>query len=134
MSEQKVKSNAPWILGLVGFGVSLPQVICSILCAAAAADVAAEAAMTGAGSEAVTTAAAFGTVAVLNLVCTFACFILSFLGKSKFSKITGILLILLGLANIYMCVANFSALGIVGSILFACAGISSCCNAGKIKG
>ena len=44
----KTKSNAPWILGLVGFGLSLPQVICSILCAGAAAGAAAEG---GAGAD-----------------------------------------------------------------------------------
>ena len=42
MSEQKTKSNAPWILGIVGFGLSIPQVVCSILCATAAAQVAQE--------------------------------------------------------------------------------------------
>lgn len=127
MSEQKTKSNAPWILGLVGFALSMPQVICSILCAGAAASVAAEG---GAGAE---NAANAGAVFMLPVICTFVCFILSFLGKSKISVVTGVLLILLGLLDVYACVVNISGLGIAAGICFFCSGISSICNAKKIK-
>lgn len=135
MSEQKTKSNAPWILGIVGFGLSIPQVICSILCAGAAAGIA------GAGSEAAgastaeqaANAGAAGLVFMLPVICTFVCFILTFFGKSKISTVTGVLLILLGLFDVYACVVNFSALGIAAAICFACAGISSICNTKKLK-
>lgn len=135
MSEQKTKSNAPWILGLVGFGLSLPQVICSILCAGAAAGIA------GASSEAagadtaeqMANAGAAGLIFMLPVICTFICFILSFFGKSKISTVTGVLLILLGLFDVYACVVNFSALGIAAAVCFFCAGISSICNTKKLK-
>lgn len=135
MSEQKTKSNAPWILGIVGFGLSIPQVICSILCAGAAAGV------TGAGADlagadaadVAATASAAGLVFMLPVICTFGCFLLSFFGKSKISVVTGVLLILLGLFDVYACVVNFSALGIAAAICFACSGISSICNAKKVK-
>lgn len=135
MSEQKTKSNAPWILGIVGFGLSIPQVICSILCAGAAAGIAgAGSEATGASSsEAAANAGAAGLVFMLPVIYTFACFILSFFGKSKISTVTGVLLILLGLLDAYACVINFSMLGIAAAICFACAGISSICNTKKIK-
>ena len=135
MSETRTKSNAPWILGLVGFGLSIPQIICSILCAGAAAGLAgASAEAAGASTaEQAANAGAAGFIFMLPVICTFACFILSFFGKSKLSTVTGVLLILLGLLNVYACVVNLSAFGIAASICFACAGISSICNTKKLK-
>lgn len=129
MSEQKTKSNAPWILGIVGFGLSIPQVVCSILCATAAAQVAQESSQVS--EKAASDAATLGFIFLLPAICTAVCFILSFFGKSKFSAITGVLLILLGLVDAYACYVNWSVLGIAAAICFACAGISSVCNAKK---
>ena len=126
--QMKTKSNAPWILGLVGFGLSLPQVICSILCAGAAASVATET-----SGEAAAGATAAGLVFMLPVICTFTCFILSFLGKSKISTVTGVLLILLGLFDVYACAVNISYLGIAAAVCFFCSGISSICNTKKAK-
>lgn len=126
MSEQRVKSNAPWILGIVGFGLSIPQVICSILCASAAASVAAE------GGATASDAAAAGVWFMMPVICTVACFVLSFFGKSKVSTITGVILVVLGIIDAYACVVNWSVLGIAAAICFACAGISSICNAKKV--
>ena len=135
MSEQKTKSNAPWILGLVGFGLSIPQVICSILCAGAAAGVAGASAEAGGANaaEQAATAGAAGFIFMLPVFCTFLCFILSFFGKSKASTVTGVLLILLGLLDVYASVTNISALGIAAAVCFFCSGISSICNSKKIK-
>ena len=130
MSEQKTKSNAPWILGVVGFCLSIPQICCSILCAAASADVASSSTTT---SDQAATAAGMGVYAMLPVVTTVLCFILSFFGKSKASTATGVILILSSLANIVFCVMNFSAFGIAASVCFFCAGISSICNTKKIK-
>ena len=133
MSEQKTKSNAPWILGIVGFGLSIPQIICSILCAGAAAGVAGAANEAG-SAEAASAATSAGITFLLPVFITVACFILSFFGKSKVSTATGVLLIILGLAEIYLCVVNWSLFGIAGAICFACAGISSVCNTKKAQG
>lgn len=135
MSEQRQKSNAPWILGLVGFGLSIPQVICSILCAGAAAGIAGSSAEAGGAdaAEQVAAAGSAGVVFMLPVVCTFLCFILSFFGKSKISTVTGVFLILLGLLDVYASVTNLSALGIAAAVCFFCAGISSICNAKKVK-
>jgi len=129
MSEMRKKSNAPWILGLVGFGLSLPQVICSILCAAAAGGAISEAKT----QEAADAAGTVGIVFMLPVICTFTCFILSFLGKSKISTVTGVLLILLGLLDVYACVVNISGFGIAAAVCFFCSGISSICNTKKEK-
>lgn len=135
MSEIKKKSNAPWILGLVGFGLSLPQVICSILCAGAAAGIAGASSEAAGASNAeqVANAGAAGFIFMLPVICTFTCFILSFLGKSKISTVTGVLLILLGLLDVYACVVNISAFGIAAAVCFFCSGISSICNTKKEK-
>lgn len=139
----KTKSNAPWILGLVGFCLSIPQVCCSILCATAAANVAsaaADAAATTAELSADTTAAVqsaandavgIGITAMLPVVTTVICFVLGFFGKSKVSKTTGIVMILVALADVAACVVNFSILGIAAGVCFFSSGISSICNANK---
>lgn len=38
MSEQKVKSNAPWILGIVGIFLTILHYACAVLCSAAVGD------------------------------------------------------------------------------------------------
>lgn len=137
VTEVKGKSNAPWILGLVGFGLSIPQVICSILCTGismAASDMASEMARTSDASKmADGVAASGGFIFMLPVFCTFICFILSFFGKTSKSMTTGVLLIILGLADIGACIVNFSFLGIAAGICFFCSGISSVCNAKKVK-
>lgn len=136
MSEMKKKSNAPWILGLVGFGLSIPQIICSVLCAGAAVGVAGASSEIAGATEAEQVAnagAAAGFIFMLPVICTFTCFILSFLGKSKISTVTGVLLILIGLLDVYACVVNFSGLGIAAAVCFFCSGISSICNSKKEK-
>lgn len=125
----KTKSNAPWILGLVGFCLSIPQVCCSILCAAASADVAANSVT----QDSANAAAGIGAYAMLPVITTIVCFILGFFGKSKISTVTGVLMILAGLADIAACVMNFSALGIAAGICFFCGGISSICNTKKVN-
>jgi len=123
MSEQKTKSNAPWILGVVGFCLSIPQIFCSILCAAADASH-----PTGTDAD-----GALAAYAMLPVITTFVCFILSFFGKSKASTATGVLMILCALADIAFCCMNISALGIAAGVCFFCAGISSICNTKKLK-
>ena len=128
--QMKPKSNAPWILGVVGFCISIPQICCSILCAAASADVASDSTTT---SDQTAAAAGMGVYAMLPVVTTVLCFILSFFGKSNASTATGVMLILVSLANIVFCAMNFSAFGIAASVCFFCSGISSICNTKKPK-
>lgn len=61
------------------------------------------------------------------------CFILSFFGKSNSSRFTGTLMILAGIASAGLSIAHLSAGGIAAGVIYMCAGISSCCNAKKIK-
>ena len=127
----KTKSNAPWILGIVGFGLSIPQAICSILCAGVAAG--AVQAANGATGEEVANAGATGAFFMLPAILAFTCFILSFFGKSKISTATGVLLIILGIVDAYVCFVTLAWLGIAAAICYACAGISSICNSKKLK-
>lgn len=135
MSQQKKKSNAPWILGIIGFILSLPIIICGIVCASASAQVAAE------GGDEAGTAAAIGMIFVLPAVAAIASFILSFFGKSKYSLVTGILLVVLGLLQLYLyavklnvhaVVAKMMAVNIIAAVLFTFSGISSMLNAKKV--
>ena len=103
----KKKSNAAWICGLIGFITSLPNSLCALICAGAttaAAGISAGLSAEGtdfdrAAADAAANEAASGASALLWIVLAISiiCFILSFLGKSKISIITGILLILGGL-------------------------------------
>jgi len=133
MAEAKVKSNAPWILGIIGIFLTITHYACAIACSVAVG------AASGIGSEGFDNAQADATLAngmfVANLAAgiMFICFILSFFGKSKASKLTGIILILAGIASAGLSIAHLSVAGIAAGIIYMCAGISSCCNAKKIK-
>lgn len=111
----KQKSNAPWILGIIAFVTSLPNLLCAFLCAGATAAV-------SGGS----TAAAFLVVVLVSIVC----FILSFMGKSKISVVTGILLILGGLFILLSGLLGLGSMlwGTVTGILYFAAGIVSILN------
>jgi len=78
----KKKSNAAWICGLIGFITSIPNTFCALLCAGAAAGLAAAA---GDESSADTAAGLFWLVVLVSI----ACFALSFMGKGPKSQITG---------------------------------------------
>jgi len=129
----KTKSNAPWILGIVGIFLSITHYACASACSVVAG------AASGIGSEGFDNAQADATLAdgmfVANLAAgiMFLCFILSFFGKSKVSTLTGILLILAGIGSAGLSIAHLSPAGIAAGIVYMCAGISSCCNAKKIK-
>ncbi len=118
-----VKSNAPWILGLIGFILSIPSVFCVLLCATVATGVAAE---SGDGAMAAT-----GTVFFGLAIAPIVSFVLSFMGKSKNSKITGIILVVISAIFLVLDLIIFSIFGLASSVLFLCSGISSICNASK---
>ncbi len=111
----KQKSNAPWILGIIAFVTSLPNLLSAFLCAG----------VTAAASGGLT-AVAFLVVVLVSIVC----FILSFMGKSKFSVVTGILLILGGLFILLDGLFGLGSMlwGTVTGILYFAAGIVSILN------
>lgn len=115
------KSNTPWICGLLGFLLSVPNAICTFVCAAAVGVAAAEA-----GEEAVGAVAFFAILgtALIPLVC----FILSFFGKTRASIVTGILIVLSAIGMFILNIMTFSFLGLVIASLFLVSGISSICN------
>ncbi len=128
----KTKSNAPWILGLIGFVIQLPAYLCAVLCAS----VATGAVAIEGGASAETTAAAMGTASIVTtwlvLAPAIVAFILSFFGKSKASIVTGVILLIASVLSIVGNIMVFNFLGLVSSILFMCAGISSICNHKKV--
>lgn len=132
MSEvtTKPKSNAPWILGIVGVFLTILHYACAVVCSAALA----------AGDEVfneVDKASAQQTMDNGMAVANFGaglmvlCFILSFFGKSKSSKVTGIVMIIAGIVSAGLSIAHFSFAGIAAGIVYMCAGISSICNSKK---
>lgn len=121
----KSKSNAPWILGIIAFVTSLPNLLCAFLCAGATTAVAAV--EEGAVEEAASAAAGYFWLVVL---VSIVCFILSFMGKSKSSVVTGILLILGALFILVNGFIGFGSMlwGTVTGILYLVAGIVSILN------
>ena len=100
ITNQQHKSNAPWILGIIAFCTSIPNILCATVCAAVGAGISAAAATHNATTQAEVESAvnnageSMAGALVLFIVINILCFIFSFFGKSKISVITGILLIL----------------------------------------
>lgn len=123
----KTKSNAPWILGIIGFCTSIPNVLCAFVCAGVVAGV--SAASDQAEGQEPDTGWILGRLLSLIIVSAM-CFILSFFGKSKISTITGILMLLGGL---YVAVTGFIGFGnwfwgLVSGVLYAIGGAISITN------
>lgn len=147
VTVQKTKSSAPVILGVIGFVLGLPAVLCLTVCAAVtsgtsvvATEMAKQVARQGSvydgqTAEAVKilqsggdTASAVTSMLVFFVICWLAGFILSFFGKSKISATTGILLILCGGAMIVASVLSISFLGGAAAICYMIGGILSITN------
>lgn len=132
MSEQKTKSNAPWILGIVGLILTAVHTACAVICSAAIS--AGDEVFAGASKTAAQDTFNTGmNVAAVGIGIMAVCFVLSFFGKSKASGFTGFLLVIGGIAAAGVSIAHFSAGGIAAGIVYMCAGISSICNRNKIK-
>ena len=131
------KSNAAWICGLIGFITSLPNTLCALLCAGAATAVAGFTEENPAAANAAMEDAAKGATGLLIAVLAVSviCFILSFMGKSKNSLITGILLILGALfilINAFVGFGNMVWGGATGA-LYLVSGIVSVVNRKRAK-
>ncbi len=148
MSEQ-TKSNAPWILGIVGIVFTIIHMACAVLCTAAvgatkavsgaidvdlsgidrAADPEAyQAALDAASKAAVNTMDNSITIMWVGIILLAICFILSFFGKSKFSKITGIIMVVGSIIATIVCCMHFSLMGLIAGILYLVAGCISITN------
>jgi len=132
VEQKQHKSNAPWILGIIAFVASLPNILCATVCAAVGAGVSQaaqeEAARNGdAAAQAAATSSgeAFAGMLAVFAIISLVCFILTFFGKSKISAITGFLLIL---GALFILVNGFIGLGSIlwGSIAGICYLISGC--------
>ncbi len=121
MSEQQVivvqksKTATPIVLSLIGFILSIPGMFCAGMCAALVAD--ASKGEHGMG------------IVYASIVPVIANFILSFFCKSKLSKMTGAIMILLSVVLLIPEVIMCSILGIAAAILFLVAGALSISNA-----
>lgn len=129
------KSNAPWILGIIAFCMSIPNILCATVCAAVANEAIKQNQIENGivpNSEQSDDRVAGMLVAVI-LVSIFA-FILSFFGKSKISVVTGILLILIALfilVNGWVGLGSFFW-GTITGILYLISGVFSIVNKKRI--
>jgi hypothetical protein len=140
MRIQKTKSIAPYIMGLLGFLLNIPNVICTMICAGASKALAENPTLMLSGGgmageeyqsateNASSTADGFTAMLIIIIICWIGCFIFSFFGRSKISKVTGILVMLGGIALAAMSIPNFSVLGFCSGICYAIAGITSMAN------
>ena len=99
VNVEKKKSNAAWICGLIGFITSLPNSFCAMICAGVSMAVEESAGDDGSGS-----AGYFWFIVLVSILC----FALSFMGKSKNSFVTG-LIVLLG--GIFILINGFIGFG-----------------------
>ena len=137
VSVEQKKSNAAWICGLIGFITSLPNSLCALLCAGAATAAVGFTEENPAAANAAMEDAAKGATGLLIAVLAVSviCFILSFMGKSKNSLITGILLILGALfilVNAFVGFGNMVWGGATGA-LYLVSGIVSVVNRKRAK-
>ncbi len=137
VSVEQKKSNAAWICGIIGFITSLPNSLCALLCAGAATAAAGLTEENPAAANAAMEDAAKGATGLLIAVLAVSviCFILSFMGKSKNSLITGILLILGALfilINAFVGFGNMVWGGATGA-LYLVSGIVSVVNRKRAK-
>lgn len=132
VNTQQHKSNAPWILGIIAFVASIPNILCATVCAAVAVGISEtakdEAAKSGdAATQASASGAseAFAGILAALVIISLICFILSFFGKSKISVITGILLIL---GALFIIINSFVGPGNIlwGSVAGICYLIAGC--------
>ena len=121
VNNQKHKSNAPWILGLVAFATSIPNILCATICAAAVSGLSESAKEdairegdTAAQTAATSTTETMAGLLVALVIVSLICFILSFFGKSKISVATGVLLIL---GSFFIMIDSFVG---PGNILWGC--------------
>ena len=133
MSEitTKPKSNAPWILGIVGIFLTILHYACAVVCTAT---IAAGDEVFNNADKATSQQTMDNGMAVANFGAGLMalCFILSFFGKSKSSKVTGIVMVLAGIISAGLSIAHFSFAGIAAGIVYMCSGISSICNSKKV--
>ena len=126
MSEQKVqkvKSNAPRILGIVGLALAVPNFVCSVMCSEAAKQF---------GTEADKAHFSESNVAI-GIVLTLVLFLLSFFGKAKISLITGFMMLVGSLYMIYLNITQLQILGLSEGVVFLFAAIFSMTNVKKAK-
>ena len=127
MSEQvttvKTKSNAPWIMGIVGVALAVPNFLCSLLCSQFAKDFMSEADKQHFSENNV----------AIGVALTFGMFVLSFFGKSKISLYTGLIMLVGALYLIYLNITQLQILGLAEGVVFLFSAIFSMTNAKKAK-
>ena len=96
MDSANQKSGAPWILGVVGAAISIPQICCSVICASAYSEIAHDPMQTVSQAN---TAAGLSVWSMLPVLTMVICFALSFFGKSGVTRTVGVALILAAVAN-----------------------------------
>lgn len=129
------KSNAPWILGIIAFCMSIPNFLCATVCAAVANEAINQNKIENGivpNSEQADDRV-MGLLVAILLVSIFA-FILSFFGKSRISVITGILLILMALFIIVNAWVGFGSMlwGTITGLLYLLSGVFSIVNKKRI--
>jgi len=127
----KQKSSAPLILGIVGFAVNIPGVLCTALCAAASSSAAGV--IGSAGGVGGAAASATGSAIMLPvLIPWIGGFIASFFGKSSACVLMGIATIVFG---VWLSVVSFMGgnwlWGIASSICYIVGGALAIANSGR---
>lgn len=108
------KTAAPIIMAIIAFVLWIPSLLCSSFCAAVVSDM-----NKGSG----------GGWVMLPSIIAFACFVLCFFCKTRFSAKTGVIIILLAILIMIYNVLLLNLLALISSILYVIAGAYSIANA-----
>lgn len=115
------QSSAPLVLGIVGFALSLPNIICNVMCTIIA------------GSAEVNAAMIWYLVPVILAVACLmgSCQIMR--APVKKAKTVSILVIIYACIYLVLCIVHFSILGLIGGILYVIAGAVGLGAASKVR-
>lgn len=115
------QSSAPLVLGVVGFALSLPNIICNVMCTVLAGSAQVNAAMIW-----------YCVPVVLAVGCLMAsCKIMRV--PVKKAKTLSILMIIYACIYIVLCLVNFSILGLIGGVLYVISGAIGLGAASKVR-
>lgn len=123
-SNIRTKTNAPWIMGIVGFACSIPHALCFLVCTAAVTTVefmATEGDTAAAQSTADTGAGMF----YLGLLVALICFIALFFGKKEgpLPVIAGGIVIAGSVYLLICSVMSFSLFGLASAVCYSIGGV-----------
>jgi hypothetical protein len=131
------KSSAPLILGIIGFALNIPGMLCSAMCAAASEGLTNAQLSNGGMNMGELAEAANRQESIEGMVRWIAIFwvvgfIAAFMGKSSWSHIAGVASMVSGLAMVIQCFSTMNWFGVISGILYFIGGVFAFINKKRV--